>query len=125
MNYACEPSDGSAMAKKASIVDRRRSPRRVPRVGVTVRVRRPGGDNLAQTLLNISQGGIGIVVAERLDVGESVEILLHGFGLPEPLHLAATVIWCKTMRLDASRACAGLAFGRPLTTDELAALASP
>jgi hypothetical protein len=112
------------MVKKASIAERRRSPRRVPRVGVTARVRRPGGDNVVQTLLNISQGGIGLVASERLIKGEAVEVVLHGFGHIEPLHLEAVVIWAKPMRLDASRCCAGIAFNRPLTADELAALAS-
>src|SRR4051812_24506367 len=96
--FASRP--GGDMRKKASIADRRASPRRVPRVGVSVRLRRPGEENLAQMLANISLGGVRVIVSEALVKGETVEVLLHGFGILEPIRTSAEVIWCKRMRLD-------------------------
>src|SRR4051812_50879 len=103
------------MRKKAPTADRRASPRRVPRVGVAIRLRRPGGDNLALLLVNLSLGGLRVNVSEALAKGETVEVVLHAFGIPEPIRTDAEVIWCKRMRLDPSHCGVGVALARPLT----------
>jgi hypothetical protein len=103
--------------------DRRKYPRMTPRTTVRVEYRvSPSGlkTSLAIDLLNISQGGLCIVVPEVLPSKE-LEISIIGASSSEPITCPARVCWSAP--LDNGSFCVGLQFQKRLLLEEVLRLA--
>lgn len=103
--------------------DRRKYPRMTP--GNTVRVeyrQNPLGltTSVAVEFLNISQGGLCIVVPEAL-ASKELEIAIFGPGSSEPITCSARVCWSAP--LDNGSFCVGLQFQNRLLLEEVLRLA--
>jgi hypothetical protein len=74
--------------------NKRVSPRKPPKRGVNAECRRGQmglGRNLFVSIINISEGGICLVLNEELVQNEVAEIVLSGVGRSKPLKLLAEV----------------------------------
>ncbi len=81
----------------------------------------PGrGTDLANGLLDLSEGGLQFLSREPLAAGELVEITLGGTALVTALRRAAEVRW--VVELGAGACCVGVRLLESLTAPELAAL---
>ena len=103
--------------------DRRKYPRMTS--GSTVRVeyrQNPLGltTSVAVEFLNISQGGLCIVVPEEL-VSKELEISIIGASSSEPITCSARVCWSAP--LDNGSFCVGLQFQKRLLLEEVLRLA--
>ncbi len=75
------------------------------------------GPNLAVSLLDLSEGGAGLVLREPLPEGEEVELTLEPVGSGRTVRLLAEVVWCEPAEGDRHRA--GVRFRAPLGHAEL------
>src|SRR5262245_1244362 len=104
----------------------RRSSRRQPVRGSTrVRASRNAlglGSSIAQTILDLSEGGARVLLKEELPVGREFELVLDS-GCTGGLKALATVIWCIPAADGAF--CVGVRFSKPLPHRNLVALARP
>jgi hypothetical protein len=78
--------------------ERRNSPRRLPRVSVRAYLRLGGldvGPDVALSLLDLSEGGAGLMVKQAVEVGKEVSVGLEGQSQPRPILRIASVVWCR------------------------------
>jgi len=77
--------------------ERRNSRRRKPWASVRAYLRLGGldlGPDLALSLLDLSEGGAGLMVKQAVDVGKVVSVGLEGQTRPRPIVQVANVVWC-------------------------------
>src|SRR6266545_7989639 len=97
-------------------VDRRASRRRHPRSTLKMECRKGTlglGPNLLQSILDLSETGVRVIVKANLEKGKEVEILLVGGHQAQAVKRAANVVWC--LPTENNLFCAGLHFHRPLS----------
>jgi hypothetical protein len=70
------------------------------------------GKNLALRVLDVSEGGIRLVVRENFDLDQEVTVTLEGPNHSRPLRIAGRVIWC--VATAASEHCIGIQFDKRL-----------
>jgi hypothetical protein len=78
--------------------ERRLSPRRLPRGSVRVYLRLGGldlGPDLGLSLIDLSEGGAGLLVKEAVEIGKEVSVGLEGQSQPRPILRVANVVWCR------------------------------
>jgi hypothetical protein len=106
-------------------INRRCSPRRNPRQTVRIECRKGLlglGRNVAETCLDISEGGLRFVATVPLVKEEQVEVLITGHGLGQ-IKRAALVRWCYPS--SSNRHMIGAQFQSRLTFAEIQRLARP
>ena len=100
--------------------NRRTSCRRAPKGGTKVlcyKGRMGLGENVALSLLDVSEAGACLVVKAELPVGQEVEVHFEGPAQRRPVKAAAVVIWAVAA---ADRGwCVGLRFERRLPYADL------
>lgn len=79
------------------------------------------GQNLALGAKDVSEGGICLVLAEALPVGQEVEIHLESLQHRRPIKIPGVVVWCRPT--DAGPVHVGVRFEKLLPYRELQALA--
>lgn len=100
--------------------EQRASPRRIPRGTAQVECRRAmdaQSKNIASGLLDLSEGGVRVLLAESLEVSDPVVVALAGFGVPQAIERKAAVAWILT--LENGRFVAGFKFELPLSQEDL------
>jgi hypothetical protein len=80
------------------------------------------GPNVAVSILDVSEGGIRLVVKVPLERGQEVEVILEGMAR-RPVKVVARVVWC--VAAADSHYCIGAHFERSLGYPDLHALACP
>lgn len=103
--------------------NRRRSCRRPPKYGEYVLCSKAGAaadDNLALALLDVSEGGLRVLLSEPLSRGQGTRVTLGGADRSEPVTLPATVVWC--VDAPAGGYCVGLQLQPQLSEDDLSSL---
>jgi PilZ domain len=106
--------------------DRRKYHRKTPRSTVRVEYRQsPFGlkKSLAVQFLNISVGGLCIVVPEALASKEALEVSILGASQSKPITCLAKVCW--SVPLDNGTFCVGLEFRKRLLFEEVLRIARP
>jgi c-di-GMP-binding flagellar brake protein YcgR len=101
--------------------NRRSSMRRVPRSTVKVECRQGPcglGKNLVVRLLDLSEGGMRLVLTTALAAKSEVEVLIFGAAQGRPLKRVANVCWCEA--LEDGNVCVGLEFQKRLQFSEVA-----
>jgi PilZ domain len=86
------------MNETAYTPDRRNSSRRSPRASVRAYLRLGGldlGPDLALSLLDLSEGGAGLIVKQAVEIGKEVSVGLEGQTHPRPVLRVANVVWCR------------------------------
>ena len=86
------------MNEVASTPERRNSRRRLPSASVRAYLRLGGldlGPDLALSLLDLAEGGAGLMVKQAVEVGKEVSVGLEGQTQPRPIVRTAKVIWCR------------------------------
>jgi hypothetical protein len=78
--------------------------------------------DICLSALNISEGGLGLILGRRLREGQSVWAQIRVEGRRESLRRQATVVWA--LPLDGGRCLTGLRFDSPLSTGVVHRLAS-
>jgi c-di-GMP-binding flagellar brake protein YcgR len=126
--FAYIPTYGCAegIMEKSDHTNRRKSPRRKPRVSVKVECRKGSfglGANLASTTLDLSDTGVRLVVTQAVEVMAEMEIIIAGYGMNKPLKRLANVRW--VVKLEDGRYCIGAEFQKRLVYRDWQNLASP
>ena len=114
------------IAVKIGKHNRRQSPRKQPRHTIKVQCRRGGfgfGQNIADTFLDLSEGGVRLVAKEALEAGQAVEIRLEGLNVVRPVVRVAKVVW--SLPLENGHHCAGFKFEKNLAFADLQRLTKP
>jgi hypothetical protein len=115
-----------AIAEKTSAANRRLTRRREPRHMIKIECRRGAlgfGPNLAAQFLDLSEGGIRIVLKTDLACKQEVEVRLSGPHLARTIMRIADVVW--SLPLEDGRCCVGLSFQKRLSYGEVQTLARP
>jgi hypothetical protein len=105
--------------------DRRKYLRKTPARTVKVEFRRrsfASGERLAVQVLNISEGGLCIVVPEAVPSKEELEVSILRASQSKPITCLAKVCWSVPM--DDGTFCAGLKFRKKLLFEEVLQIAS-
>jgi hypothetical protein len=100
--------------------------RRWPRVRAAPGTRvRPGQGppDPGAAVLDVSEGGIRLLVSAPLQQGQEVEVTLEAPGGRPPVTLRAEVVW--SVATADGRCCAGARLLAPLSPRDLQALTSP
>jgi c-di-GMP-binding flagellar brake protein YcgR len=106
--------------------NRRQTRRRVARQSIRVQCRKGAfgfGANVADSFLDVSEGGIRLVVSAGLDLGQEVEVCLEGSALGRGLKRVAKVVWA--LPLENGNQCVGLQFEKRISYADLQKLARP
>ena len=74
------------------------------------------GPDLAVSIIDISQTGIGLVTKTAVQVGQKIEVTLSSMGLVRPIKQVATVARCE--QLGEGKYCVGARFDRCLSYGE-------
>jgi PilZ domain len=88
------------MNETAHTPERRNSQRRQHRASVRAYLRLGGldlGPDLALSLLDLSEGGAGLIVKQAVEVGKEVSVGLEGQTQPRPVVRVANVVWCMAV----------------------------
>ena len=124
------PRPTAAMLAKlvstSSMANRRTSSRRPPRGNVTMEVRKGTlglGNNVAVLFLDLSEGGVRLVVNEDLDRQQEVSVHISAYGLKKPLKAIGAVRW--VMPLDNGLFCIGIQFEKRLPYRDVTTLFKP
>lgn len=110
----------------ASVANRRNSKRLPARTSVTIEVRKGAlglGANLAAEFVDISEGGVCVIVKNPLAVKDEVEVSLTGHGIRKPIKRIATVCWA--LKLDNGRHVLGVNFEKRLPYQDMINFAKP
>lgn len=102
-------------AKPEDARNRRTTKRKIPRGSVKVECRRGSyglGKDLVTQFLDVSEGGVRIVVSEELAAKSEVEVLIHSVNLKKPIKRMAKVCWSVPM--ENGNFCIGLEFDKRL-----------
>jgi hypothetical protein len=113
------------MDNPVPLVNRRANTRRRPKrtTKVVCRLDRLGmGPNLALGLLDVSEGGLRLLLRQALQPRKRLSVTLEALWLQRPLQHEAEVIW-SVPTADGNH-CIGARFGHRLTFYELQSLAS-
>ena len=116
--------DEAPQAKRSS-QNSRRDRRRPPRGSLKVVCRKGKlglGANIALSLLDISTGGVRLLVKEALKRGDELEIELDAPWIQKPVKLAASVAWYAPIESGHS---VGVTFNKLLPFAELQNLSRP
>jgi hypothetical protein len=70
------------------------------------------GQNVAVSLLDMSESGVRLVLKEELAPGHEVEVGLEPMGHSRPTRITGTVMWCVPM--TDGNYCLGVRFDKPL-----------
>ncbi len=120
-------ADENQVPSSQSSENNRRATRRGnARTSVAIEVRKGTtglGANLAAQFVDISEGGVRVILGAQLPLNSSIEIVLTGHGIRKPIKRVAEVRWIET--LDAGRFLAGLRFDKPLTHQDAVNFAKP
>jgi len=101
--------------------NRRLSRRREPRGTARVECRQGAcgmGKNLVVRLLDLSEGGMRLIVSAEPPLKSEVEVLLSGASHRKPVKRIANVCWCEA--LEGGNYCVGLEFQKRLMFVEVA-----
>ncbi len=115
-----------AEQKETRVVNRRGGRRRPPRTTIKVECRKGTlglGPNLADGFLDISEGGVRIILKSALEPKSEVEVQLTGFGMQKPIRVVSTICW--VLPLEDGRFCVGVEFQKRLTYRDVQFLAIP
>jgi hypothetical protein len=96
------------------------------RNSVTIEVRKGAlgfGTNLAAQFLDISEGGVRVVVKAALDEKNEVEVILTGHGVRKPIKRLAIVRWA--VKLESGQFALGLRFDKRLSYQEVSSFGKP
>ncbi len=113
-------------AKVDKAKNRRLTMRKLPRTTVKVECRRGAmgfGKNLTVQFLDLSEGGLRLIVAEALNPKNEVEVQLVGMGQKKPIKRVANVCW--SLPIADGSFCIGLAFQKRLLFADIQVLARP
>jgi c-di-GMP-binding flagellar brake protein YcgR len=104
--------------------NRRQSRRRPARQSIRVQCRKGAfgfGDNVAESFLDVSEGGIRLVARTALEVGQQVEVCLEGNAMGRGIKRVAKVVWALV--LESGNHCVGLQFEKRIAYADLQKLA--
>jgi len=101
-----------ASASKNRRVSIRRMPRGKPRVSC-LKGSLGLGRNIGETVLDLSETGVRLVVSTALDDGQEIEVILQGQGQPSRIKVLANVVWC--VPAADGRYCIGARFQKYLS----------
>jgi c-di-GMP-binding flagellar brake protein YcgR len=116
----------SSATGQSSEVNRRSSKRMAVRTSVTVEIRKGAmglGANIAAQFLDISEGGVRVIVKSDLPKQAEVEVSLTGHGIRKPIKRLATVCW--SMKLESGEFAMGLNFDKRIAYQEMTNFARP
>ncbi|HEX3313341.1 MAG TPA: PilZ domain-containing protein [Gemmataceae bacterium] len=120
------PATLAKLLSTSSMSNRRSSSRRPPRGNVTIEVRKGNhglGTNVAVLFLDLSEGGIRLVVNEEFDRHQEVEVHISAYGLKKPVKSIGAVRW--VMPLDNGLFCIGIQFEKRLPYRDVTTLFKP
>lgn len=106
--------------------NRRASLRKNPRTSVRVQCRRGSyglGANLAESLLDLSQDGVRLVLKESLQPKGEVEVSFAGYGFANTIKLLGNVAWI--VPLENGQFAVGIAFQKRMPFNDVMQLARP
>jgi len=98
-------------------------PRRRLRAAPGTRVCLGGGPDPGAAVLDVSEGGIRLLVSAPLPKGQDVEVTLEAPGGRPPVTLRAEVVW--SVPTADGRCCVGARLRAPLSPPDLQALTCP
>jgi hypothetical protein len=81
------------------------------------------GANLAAQFVDVSAGGVRVILDIELPLDSSVEVVLTGHGIRKPIKRAAQVRWIE--KLDSGKFLTGLRFDKHLSHQDAANFAKP
>jgi len=116
----------SATTVQSSEINRRSSKRMAARTSVAIEIRKGAmglGANLAGQFLDISEGGVRVVLKSELPKQTEVEITLSGHGIRKPIKRMAKVCWA--MKLESGQFVMGFLFDKRIPFQEVANFARP
>lgn len=119
-------AEQSASTVQSSEANRRTSKRMAARTSVSIEVRKGAlglGANIAATFLDISEGGVRVVVKAPLAAKDEVEVTLTGHGIRKPIKRIATVCWVA--KLESGEHAVGLLFEKRLPYQDVTNFAKP
>ena len=124
---ATPPTNAQSSATGQSSEINRRTSKRLPvRTSVTVEIRKGAmglGANIAAQFLDISEGGVRVIVKADLPKQAEVEVSLTGHGIRKPIKRLATVCW--SMKLESGQFAMGLNFEKRIPYQEMNNFARP
>lgn len=106
--------------------NRRASKRASVRTSVAVEVRKGAtglGTSLSVQFVDLSEGGIRVVLKSELPVNTEAEVILSGHGIRKPIKRIATVCW--SFKLESGEFLAGLRFDKALSFRDVANFVRP
>jgi hypothetical protein len=106
--------------------NRRSSQRKCPRRTVKIECRKGAlglGPNIAAGFLDLSEGGVRLLLKEGLEAGNETEVILHGYGMNKPIKRQASVCW--SLPLENGLHAVGLHFLKLLPYRDVQLLAVP
>jgi len=112
--------------KMADRANRRSSQRKSPRRTVKIECRKGSlglGPNLAAGFLDLSEGGVRLLVKQAMQSGDEVEVMLLGYGMKEPIKRLANVCW--SVALETGQHAVGLRFQKILPYRDVQLLSMP
>jgi PilZ domain len=124
-NVATELAQSSATTH-SSMSNRRTSKRMFTRTSVAVELRKGAlglGANIAAQLLDISEGGVRVIIKAPLQAKDEVEITLTGHGIPKALKRLAVVCW--VFKLESGMYATGFNFEKRLRYSDVTSIAKP
>jgi hypothetical protein len=114
------------LVSTSSMANRRTSSRRPPRGNVSIELRKGSlglGTNVAILFLDLSEGGVRLIVNEDLERGIEVEVCITAYGMRKPLRAIGVVRW--VMPLDNNMFCIGVQFEKRLPYRDVTTLFKP
>jgi hypothetical protein len=111
---------------EAALANRRRSQRRKPRSTVKIECRKGSyglGSNVADSVLDISDSGVRMVVSQPLEMLAEVEIIINGYGMRASIKRISMVRW--VLKLENGMYCVGIEFQKPISYRDWQNLAAP
>jgi hypothetical protein len=106
--------------------ERRSSPRNRPAKSIIHLICQRGelflGPNVAESLVDASESGLGLVVRDALAAGERVGLSVEAIGHPVPIQRLGRVAWCSAAGDGLFRA--GVELDTPLEYAELMSISS-
>ena len=106
--------------------NRRDSMRKLPRGTVKVECRKGCtglGANIAVSFLDMSEGGVRLILKAPLGVKDEVEVVITNLSMSKPVKRLANVMWIVV--LENNQFCAGLSFQKRLPFANIQQLAKP
>jgi len=106
--------------------NRRSSQRKAPRRAVRVECRRGAlgfGPNLADAFMDISDGGVRLILKSELPLQIEVEVMLTGYGVAKPIKRIGNVCW--SVKTEDGRVCVGINFQKRIPYRDVQLLSVP